>query len=94
MVGKSRAKDNVNVGAGCMGCPLRDICPTAKNGRKVVVPERHGQQQADLAAAKGRRIGFPGREGLVRALSHRIQPVGLRLNRQATSHLLPGLFRR
>lgn len=70
--------------AGHVGFPVvpvscregQDICPTAKNGRKVVITERHGRQRADLAAAKGRLIGFHGREGLVRRFRIGSSPLG------------------
>jgi IS5 family transposase len=45
-------KGNVNFGAACNDCPLRDACTKAKKGRKVVITEHHGRQRAHRAAAK------------------------------------------
>lgn len=52
VVRKISAKGNVNFGAACNGCPLRDICTKAKKGRKVVITEHHGRQRAHRVAAK------------------------------------------
>lgn len=52
VVRKISAKGNVNFGAACKGCPLRQMCTKAKKGRKVVITEHHGRQRAHRAAAK------------------------------------------
>ncbi|NVM97029.1 IS1182 family transposase [Arthrobacter wenxiniae] len=46
------AKGNVNFGAACKECPLRDQCTTAKGGRKVVITKHHARQRAHRAAAR------------------------------------------
>lgn len=52
VVRKISAKGNVNFGAACNGCPLREMCTKAKKGRKVVITEHHGRQRAHRAAAQ------------------------------------------
>ena len=45
-------KGNVNFGAACKACPLREQCTTAKGGRKVVITKHHARQRAHRAAAQ------------------------------------------
>ncbi|AOT03807.1 IS1182 family transposase [Arthrobacter sp. U41] len=56
LVRKISPKGNVNFGSECNGCPLREQCTKAKNGRKLVITEHHGRQRAHRAAA--RESGF------------------------------------
>lgn len=56
LVRKISPKGNVNFGSECNGCPLREQCTKAKNGRKLVITEHHGRQRAHRAAA--RETGF------------------------------------
>jgi hypothetical protein len=52
-----------------MGCPLRDICTKAKNGRKVVITGHHGRQRAQRAAS--RQPGFQEQYRQYRPLTER-----------------------
>lgn len=56
VVRKISPKGNVNYGSACKECPLRQICTTAKGGRKVVITKHHARQRAHRAAA--RETGF------------------------------------
>ena len=46
------AKGNVNFGTACKTCPLRQMCTTAKGGRKVIITKHHARQRAHRAAAR------------------------------------------
>lgn len=67
MTRKISPKGNVNFGAPCKSCPLRDQCTKAKNGRKVVITEHHARQRAHRAAAKapGFRAEYRAKRTLV-----------------------------
>lgn len=45
-------KGNVNFGTACKECPLRQMCTTAKGGRKVVISKHHARRRAHRAAAR------------------------------------------
>ncbi len=46
------AKRNVTFGTGCVGCPLRARCTTARRGRKLVLHRHHGLLREHRERAK------------------------------------------
>jgi IS5 family transposase len=65
------ARRNVIFGAACAGCPLRDRCTTAKDGRSMSIHPHEGLLRAARAQARGPefRQKYPARSMVERVIS-------------------------
>ena len=65
------ARRNVTFGAACAGCPLRDLCTTAKDGRSMTVHPHEGLLRAARAQARTSEFKekYPTRSAIERIIA-------------------------
>ncbi len=65
------ARRTATFGAACAGCPLRDQCTTAKDGRAITIHPREGLLRAARAQARTAefRQAYPTRSAIERVIA-------------------------